>query len=241
MRKLAAGTTRILKIPAEPRPDWERADTHGIMTWPRTYGTGMSETSSFREVMTGLRAGDTAAAKALFNRFASQLIQVARVRLGARLRPKVDPEDVVQSVFRSFFVRQADGQYVLQNWDSLWGLLIRMTLRKCDRWTERFSAARRDVAAEVSAADGGSDRLWEKMAPDASAADAAALAELVESLLDKLEGVDREMLALRLEGHSIPEISVLVRRSERSVDRVLSRVRKHLERIRQADEEAEQK
>ena len=36
----------------------------------------------------------------------------------------------MQSVFKSFFVRQGQGQFELDNWDSLWGLLVRITLRK---------------------------------------------------------------------------------------------------------------
>ena len=44
-------------------------------------------------------------------------------------RQKVDPEDVVQSAFRSFFTRQAAGQFDVASWDDLWGLLVVITVR----------------------------------------------------------------------------------------------------------------
>ena len=48
------------------------------------------------------------------------LIGLARSHLGGVIRQKVDPEDVVQSVFRSFFQRNAQGNWNLDDWDSLW-------------------------------------------------------------------------------------------------------------------------
>jgi DNA-directed RNA polymerase specialized sigma24 family protein len=48
---------------------------------------------------------DEQAARENFDRFARRLIGLARTRLDRRIRQKIDPEDVVQSVFRSFFTR----------------------------------------------------------------------------------------------------------------------------------------
>ena len=70
----------------------------------------MPQSESFDDVMGRLRAGDqSAAATEIFQRFARRLIGLARTRLDDRVRSKVDAEDVLQSVFRSFFVRQAVG------------------------------------------------------------------------------------------------------------------------------------
>ena len=66
----------------------------------------MSLPDSFDDVITRLRDGDSEAATEIFHRFAARLIALARTRLDSRVRQKVDPEDVVQSVFRSFFIRQ---------------------------------------------------------------------------------------------------------------------------------------
>jgi RNA polymerase sigma-70 factor (ECF subfamily) len=125
-----------------------------------------SEPESFDDVIGRLRGGEEAAAAEIFNRYASRLIRLAHTRLDTRIRQKVDPEDVMQSVFRSFFVRQAKGQFDLEGWDSLWSLLVRITLRKCGRRVEVFQAERRDVRREVrpAARDDDSYRSWEAIA-----------------------------------------------------------------------------
>ena len=40
-------------------------------------------------------------------------------------------EDVMASVFKSFFRRHAEAPFDLSSWDSLWSLLTLITLRKC--------------------------------------------------------------------------------------------------------------
>ena len=71
----------------------------------------------------GLRRGEAHAAEQVFLRFAQRLIALARSRIDAAVRSKEDPEDVVQSVFRSFFTRQRGGQFLLADWESLWASL----------------------------------------------------------------------------------------------------------------------
>jgi RNA polymerase sigma-70 factor (ECF subfamily) len=149
------------------------------------------------------------------------------------VRQKVDPEDVAQSVFRSFFARQADGQFVLEDWDGLWGLLTRITLRKCHRQCERFTAGRRDVRREVSAPSpaAGCGVAWEAIAREPTPSDAAMLTELVDALMRPLDERERRILELRLQGYAVPEIGEAVGRTERTVHRVLERVRQRLERM----------
>ena len=59
--------------------------------------------------MERLRAGDDEAAREVFDRFARRLVGLARRRFDRRLAHRVDPEDVVQSAFKSFFVRHREG------------------------------------------------------------------------------------------------------------------------------------
>jgi RNA polymerase sigma-70 factor, ECF subfamily len=53
--------------------------------------------------MARLRSGDQDAAREVFQRFVGQLIRLARRQFDVVLRRKVDPEDVVQSAYKSFF------------------------------------------------------------------------------------------------------------------------------------------
>src|SRR4051794_13811304 len=59
------------------------------------------------------RRGDDRAADAIFARYFERLTLLARSRLSARLARRTDPEDVVMSVYRSFFVEARDGRFVL--------------------------------------------------------------------------------------------------------------------------------
>src|SRR5437016_3003501 len=104
----------------------------------------MSSDDSFEFLVSRLQAGDPDAATAIFGRFARRLIALARVHLSSQLRQKVDPEDVLQSVFRSFFRRQAAGEFELQNWDGMWALLSVITLRKCGHQADHYLALCRD-------------------------------------------------------------------------------------------------
>src|SRR5437870_434016 len=104
----------------------------------RTSRALMPPDPDFRQIMERLGRGDPEAAREVFRRFARRLVGLARQRLDARLRQKLDPEDVVQSVFRSFFSRQAGGQFDLDDWDGVWALLTLITLRKCGHRVEHF-------------------------------------------------------------------------------------------------------
>src|SRR6266478_2806061 len=90
--------------------------------------SAMAEEPSFDDLMTRLRADDSMAATNLFRRYSRRLIGLARTRLQGEMKRKVDPEDVMQSVFRSFFRRHADGKFELEGWDNLWSLLACITL-----------------------------------------------------------------------------------------------------------------
>ncbi len=197
----------------------------------------MAHDESFADVMAQLRAGDGGAAALVFNRFANRLVALARSRLGAPLRQKVDPEDVLQSVFRSFFVRQADGQVQADSWDSLWAMLVVITVRKCGRRATYFRAARRDLRREVpvDGAEEASGVAREPADDEPTPDEAAMLTETVEGLMNSLVGRQREILALTLQGLNAAEIGVQLACTERTVYRVLERVKEWLQEMRDED------
>jgi RNA polymerase sigma-70 factor (ECF subfamily) len=198
----------------------------------------VADDAAFADLMARLKAGDPDAARGVFDRFARRLIGLARSRLPARLRQKVDPEDLAQSVFKSLFLGHADGRFDLDSWDSLWALLTRITVRKCCRAAERFQAGKRDLNAEAGppAADELSSDC-QALAREPTPSEAAMLTETIEHLLRGLEGRDRDIVTLSLQGYTGPEISAQLGRPERTVYRVLGRVRKRLEQMQAEDAE----
>jgi RNA polymerase sigma factor (sigma-70 family) len=195
----------------------------------------MAATESFAELMAGLNRGDEAAASQLFHRFAGKMLELARRQLSSRLRRKLDPEDVLQSVFRSFFVRHREGHFDIENWENLWGILAIMTMRKCGRQIAHFQAERRNLRREVglrTPVQPGDEPQF--FSPDPTPSEALVLIELVERLMQGLTPADQEILTLYLQGHTTAEISVLVGRTMRTVRRTLERARKRL-RLMQED------
>jgi RNA polymerase sigma-70 factor (ECF subfamily) len=182
----------------------------------------------FSQLAERLLTGDSATESFVVHRFAIQLVALARRHLAQRIQQKSSPEDVVQSTFRSFFKRLRRGQFDFESWDGLWSLLVLITVRKCAGRREYFLAARRDVRREVplSTTSGGGDLQHLPLSRGPRPEEAVALTELVEQLLCGLSESEQQMVRLRLEGYGIAEISHTMDRAERTVRRVLARVRR---------------
>ena len=180
---------------------------------------------SFAEFLARLHSQEDAAARELFDRFARGLIALALRHIAAGLRHKVDPEDVVQSAYKSFFLRYDAGNLDVVNWNSLWGLLSLITVRKCAERAAYHRAACRDACREVPMKMG--DEASSGLAPlgrEPTPLEAAVLSETVEQLLAGLDEDERPILELSLQGRTTREISEQLGRAERTV-RLLARRR----------------
>jgi RNA polymerase sigma-70 factor, ECF subfamily len=197
----------------------------------------MEAHDSFVELAARLRAGDQGAATEVFRRFAGRLIRLAHAELDTRLRRKLDPEDVVQSVYRSFFNRYQAGQFDFATWDALWSLLTVITVRKCLRRAEYYMAKCRNVAGEADAATWGDAAagLSEAIDREPTPLEAAVLAETIEQMMRGLEPDDRVILELSLQGYSAAEISTQVGRAERTVSRVREHIKRRLQRMQRLE------
>jgi RNA polymerase sigma-70 factor (ECF subfamily) len=178
-------------------------------------------------------AGD-ANARELFDRFTCELIALARRQVDVRLRHKIEPEDVVQSAYKSFFLRYGEAALGNQEWRKLWGLLTCITLRKCADKVRYHRAECRDMAREAAPPPGAQNpEFWpEGVSQEPSPEHAAILAETVEQVLHRLNADERPILELSLQGYTTQEISAQLGRAERSVRRLREHVRKQLERLR---------
>lgn len=186
----------------------------------------MPTDESFDDVMARLAAGDQEAAARVFHRFAHRLVSLAGARMSESLRRKLDPEDVAQSVFRSFFSRHAEGEYRFTGWDSLWALLAMMTVRKCNRMFAHYRTAKRNVAAEAPADDAVE---LTALTREPSAAEVLLLGELIEGLVKGLNERDCAVVSLALQGHDPTEIAAASGVTKRTVYRILEGLRARLQ------------
>jgi RNA polymerase sigma-70 factor (ECF subfamily) len=171
------------------------------------------------------------ASRGVFELYTHRLIALARNHLHIQLQQKVDPEDVVQSAYKSFFLRYGESALGTQKLDDLWGLLSLITLRKCADRVRHYTTGRRNLAREAEDQSPDGTEIWrEAIDREPTPEQAAVLAETVEQMLAALAPLERPIVELSLQGYSTREVSERLGRAERSVRRVRERVRERLEK-----------
>lgn len=132
------------------------------------------------------------------------------------MRRRIDPEDVVHSAYRSFFLRAAEGDFELHESGDLWRLLAQITLNKVRKQAERQTAQRRDVSREEVL-----DAALPSAAPHATPEEVAILVEQVRLIVERLSGDERQALTAMLAGASVDEIAGKLAKSPRTIRRVM--------------------
>jgi RNA polymerase sigma factor (sigma-70 family) len=186
----------------------------------------MPQDASFLKLMERLKTGDAEACAVIFRRYGHRLIALAGRKLSAANRAVVDGSDIALSVLKTFFHRHKDDPFDLDNEGALWGLLVRITLRKCYKSNQKI--ARRDPKGK------GMDELSvasELPDPAPTPAEAIILQETVTELLGDLDEESREICVLRLQGFQGREIAERINRTKETVSRKLSRIRKRLHKL----------
>src|SRR5262245_8710950 len=181
--------------------------------------------ASDHSLLRRLRHGNQDAATQLYLRYARRLHALVRANCSTELSRRVDPDDIVQSVFRRFFRRALQGEYDAPPGEELWGLFLVIALNKIRAEETFHRAGRRDVRLTV----GGSDR--DRRLREQAGADEVGYATLqltIEEGLQSFSAAQRQMVELRIEGHDVAEIARRTRRSRRSVERGLQEARKRL-------------
>lgn len=183
--------------------------------------------SSSARIFASFVADEPDAAAQLFHRYLRRLCRLAQTRFSPRLAERLDPEDVVMSAYRSFFVSARAGRFWIQESGDLWALLTKITLRKLYRSAAHHSAEMRSMQRETAFPEADDPQAW-VLSEQPSAADAVALADEVESVLRSLPLQHRRILELRLQGELLNDIARDVGVAERTVRRVLAELEQQL-------------
>ena len=182
---------------------------------------------SDQSLLRRFRQGSQDAADLLYRRYAHRLLSLVRARRYPDLASRVDYEDIVQSVFGSFFRGVSRGIYDAPAGEELWHLFLVITLNKIRAKGVFHRAAKRDVRMTIGG--DGIDRY-----PDGpkSGEDAYVLLKLaVEEAMDRLPAQHRLVVQLRMEGYEVAEIAQMMGRGKRSVERILQECRDRLGRL----------
>ncbi|MGE3819016.1 MAG: RNA polymerase sigma factor [Isosphaeraceae bacterium] len=174
-----------------------------------------------------VRHGNQEAFRLLHQRYADRLLALARSRRSPDLAGRVDVDDIVQSVFGTFFRGIHHGSYDVPVGEEIWGLLLVITLNKIRAKGVYHRAGKRDVRKTA-----GGETL--DQTPDALATDeqaATALRLSVEEALERLTEQQRVVIRLRMEGYEVLEIAGMTGRAKRSVERLLQEGRKRIKEL----------
>jgi RNA polymerase sigma-70 factor (ECF subfamily) len=159
------------------------------------------------------RSGDEAAATSLYLRYAHRLRALARDYCTGNYARRFDADDIVQSVFRTFFHGVRQRGYDVPPGGELWGLLMVLALNKVRNLVAFHRAGKRAVQQTASVAD------LPVLAADENAA--AFLRLVLDEQLADLPESNRAIVRLRIEGYEVAEIAEQTGRSRRTVERVL--------------------
>ncbi len=177
--------------------------------------------NDFTRLIEGLRSGEPVAVRAFCDRYGDGLQRLADRNMASGLLQRVGSDDVLQSVYRTFFRRMADGQFALDDAGALWRLLCAITLTKVREQARFHTRQRRSFQADVPV-DPQTPLTAERVTPPD---EAAAFVELFEQVLASLSEDERAIVDLKLQDRSNAEIAGALGCSERTVRRMLAGVR----------------
>ena len=186
------------------------------------------EAASDRTLLRRFRGGEVDASTRLYLKYAERLHGLAARQSSPDVARRVAPEEIVQSVFRTFFRRAAEGQYSVPDGEEIWKLLLVIALNKVRAVGAHHRAKKRDVSRTAGGVE------YDRAIESAQAGDEVALSVLrmvIDDVLVELDETPRRMVELRIEGHEVAEIAEAVRRSKRSVERVLQDFRGRLDAL----------
>ena len=159
------------------------------------------------------------------DQYRARLCRLVEREMNCRFRRKEDPEDVVQSAFRTFYRRNALGEFHVDSSVDLWRLLETITRHKMLKHVEKLGTEKRDPKREEY--PDGDDLRGRDPTPE----EAAMAADLLETALAGLDETYVKVLHMRLQNCTEEEIAAKLGCTRSFVRTKLDRIRDRLERL----------
>lgn len=176
-----------------------------------------------------VKDGDSSAANQLWQHYFDRLVGSVRHRLYGQNRAVSDEEDIVLSVFESFYSAVQKGRFPdLSDRDDLWRLLLRMSARKVVDKRRHDLRQRRGGDVQIHSLDQAADEnhIIEAIGEEPTPEMVLMMQESVEKLFSHLGvGQLRDLAGAKLEGYSNAELAQRFDCSERTIERRLHLIR----------------
>lgn len=187
----------------------------------------MTDSTDFDLLLQAVRCGDEIAMQRLVSQYEPELRIVARNRLGKALRPHLDTIDLVQSVHRSLLIGLRGNRFDISSPEKLIGLAVTIVRRKAAKHWRHLKRQQR-----LSEHDDSRDDFVETMlslrSPQNEALSELAAQEILAQWLTSLDPVEKQLITLRLDGHSTAEVAKTLDLDPDVLRVKLSRLRKRL-------------
>lgn len=125
---------------------------------------------------------------------------VARVRLGAALRPYLDSVDIVQSVHRSVMVGLREGRFDISSPEKLTALAVTIVRRKVARHWRHLRRQKRESYNDLVTSQDLPNMIVSLSSSDSDPQAIAALHDQTQRLLSSMSETERRLIELRLSG-----------------------------------------
>lgn len=187
----------------------------------------MSDNHEVSHWIDRVKTGDSAAAHRLWEHYFDRLVRSVRNRLQGQNRAVSDEEDIVLSVFDSFYAAARNGRFPdLSDRDDLWRLLLRMAARKVVDKRRHDQRQRRGGEVEIHSLISDDATLIETIGNEPSPEMVVRMQESIEQLFFHLGvGHLQELAVAKLEGYSNLELAQQFQCSERTIERRLHLIR----------------
>jgi RNA polymerase sigma-70 factor, ECF subfamily len=173
-----------------------------------------------------IREGDDGAADGLYQKYSHRIMGLVQSQMGELLRSVTEPEDIVQSVFKSVFRGVMSGAYDAPEGQTMWQLLAVISVNKVRRKARLQLAERRDARRTTAIEHDSQVGLT---------FDNSEIELSVKEVLETLDELDQIVVQYRLEGHTVEEIASKTDRSRRTIERSLQRIRDQLAEMLELD------
>jgi RNA polymerase sigma factor (sigma-70 family) len=180
--------------------------------------------TEFTQILARLRAGDLAAAEALYRAYGPFLRVAVRRRLHPRLRARFDSLDFVQDVWASFLTLPAD-RYAFDTPQALLAFLNRVAHNKVTEvFRQRFGTQKDDVTREDP--DGTRAAARDQLpSPGPTPSQWAVAGEAWERLLSRVPPGYWPILERLREGYTHEDIARMTNVSIATVNRIVRRLK----------------
>lgn len=188
----------------------------------------MDATTDFDLLLIAARSGDSEALEKLVAQYEPELRIVARMRLGAALRPHLDSIDLVQSVHRSLLVGLRADRFDISSPEKLIALALTIVRRKVAKHWRHLKRQQRLSGVDNGCSDDLVDTLLAIQSSEPTVSESSGIREHLQRLMLELDPIEKQLIAMRIDGFSTIDVARALNLDPDVLRVKLSRVRKRL-------------